>query len=79
LKKINFGNRYVVGQLTNGPLGETISQWRLVFYISAAVYMVTAIFFAIFASGKLAAWEKSRLVVATDEDNDDERLITDQD
>ncbi|OQV14443.1 Sialin [Hypsibius exemplaris] len=72
---------YVVGQLTKDPLGETIPQWRLVFFISAAIYMVTAIFFGVFASGELAAWETPRGKTTADDraEEDDERLLTDHD
>lgn len=49
---------YVVGLITSGPSGQTVSKWREVFYIAAGVYAVTALFYLIFASGEPERWEK---------------------
>jgi hypothetical protein len=48
---------YIVGVITNGPSGNTVTQWRIVFYITAAVSVSCAIFFFFFASGELGDWE----------------------
>ncbi|OQV14442.1 Sialin [Hypsibius exemplaris] len=66
---------YVVGYLTNGPLGQTISQWRVVFFISAGIYMATATFFAVFVSGQLASWEKPKGKARTEEKEVDRMLV----
>ncbi|XP_055339515.1 sialin-like [Paramacrobiotus metropolitanus] len=50
----------IVGVITDGPSGNSVVAWRLVFYITAAVSMSCAIFFAIFASGELGSWEVVR-------------------
>ncbi|XP_055953849.1 sialin-like isoform X2 [Argiope bruennichi] len=36
--------------------GETIKNWSYVFYITSAVYLITAIFYDIFASAELQSW-----------------------
>lgn len=41
-------------------MGQTIFRWREVFWIAAAIYIITATFFAIFASGELGEWEKKK-------------------
>ena len=51
---------YVVGLITSGPGGQTITQWRIVFCVSAGIYLVTAVFYVIFASGEPAKWERKR-------------------
>ncbi|XP_055339424.1 sialin-like isoform X2 [Paramacrobiotus metropolitanus] len=59
---------YVVGLVTNGQEGQTVAQWRIVFYISAAVYVVTALFYVIFASGEPQNWEKKKAETPNDEE-----------
>ncbi|KAG8180930.1 hypothetical protein JTE90_013936 [Oedothorax gibbosus] len=44
----------VVGALTAS--GATIANWSDVFYITSAVYVVSAVFYAIFASAELQPW-----------------------
>ncbi|XP_058791429.1 putative inorganic phosphate cotransporter isoform X2 [Phymastichus coffea] len=44
---------YIVGVLTPN---QTIDQWRVVFWIIFIVLAVTNVFYLIFASGKIAAW-----------------------
>ncbi|GBN13899.1 Sialin [Araneus ventricosus] len=36
--------------------GETMKNWNYVFYITAAVYVLTAVFYDIFASAELQSW-----------------------
>lgn len=47
---------YIVGVIFSGPMGQSISQWRIVFDISAALYVITALFFGFCASGELQDW-----------------------
>lgn len=68
---MNVPGPYVVGLITSSSLGQ-LEQWRLVFFISAGVYVVTAIFYAIFASGELESWE--RKTVRDDVEEDRENL-----
>ncbi|GAV05726.1 hypothetical protein RvY_15809-2 [Ramazzottius varieornatus] len=60
---------YVVGLITSSSLGQ-LEQWRLVFFISAGVYVVTAIFYAIFASGELESWERKTVRDDVEEDRE---------
>lgn len=64
---------YIVGLITSDVTGDVVGQWRLVFYISAVIYMATATFFAFTASGELESWEKE-----VEEDDDDEPLLQEQ-
>ncbi|CAL4065038.1 unnamed protein product [Meganyctiphanes norvegica] len=48
-----------VGALTNNQ--QTFEQWRKVFYISAAIYMVCAVFYITFASGVEQPWNTSSI------------------
>lgn len=57
---------YLVGRLTSGPLGHSASQWRLVFYISAVIYMSTATFFGFTASSELESWEREEVPLLTE-------------
>ena len=66
---------YIVGVITNGPSGNTVAAWRLVFYITAAVSVSCAIFFFIFASGELGDWE----VVRPADNNETKKLHTNGD
>ncbi|GAV05725.1 hypothetical protein RvY_15808 [Ramazzottius varieornatus] len=66
---------YIVGVITNGPSGNTVAAWRLVFYITAAVSVSCAIFFFIFASGELGDWE----IVRPDESNETKKLSGNRD
>lgn len=52
---------YVVGLVTSGIHPQTVFQWRQVFYISAAIYVATAVFYVIFASGEPQSWEKKKV------------------
>ncbi|CAL4098932.1 unnamed protein product, partial [Meganyctiphanes norvegica] len=45
-----------VGALTNG--NQTFGQWRKVFYISAAIFTVDALFYIIFGTGTEQEWNK---------------------
>ncbi|OQV14447.1 Sialin [Hypsibius exemplaris] len=51
---------FVVGLITSGPSGQTFTQWRIVFFISAGIYLVTALFYALFASGEPAKWDRKK-------------------
>lgn len=37
-------------------ISQTADEWKMVFFISSAIYMVGAIFYGIFASGERQAW-----------------------
>ncbi|XP_042217482.1 putative inorganic phosphate cotransporter isoform X2 [Homarus americanus] len=45
-----------VGALTNNQ--QTFGQWRKVFFISAGIFVVDALFFLLYASGKEQEWNK---------------------
>jgi len=47
---------YVAGVLINGH--STLDRWRIVFYISAAVYIVDTLIFLICASGEEQSWNR---------------------
>ncbi|OQV24542.1 Sialin [Hypsibius exemplaris] len=47
---------YTVGLITAGPDGQTIANWRIIFYLSGGIRMFTAILYAIFASGDVQPW-----------------------
>ncbi|XP_055339452.1 sialin-like isoform X2 [Paramacrobiotus metropolitanus] len=47
---------YTVGLITSGEDGHTISNWRLIFYISGVIRLGTMLFYLIFASGETQAW-----------------------
>lgn len=57
---------------------KTREQWRLVFYIAAAIYAFGAIFYAIFASGDLQSWAQDEKDTAEaehmEEENTDSRV-----
>lgn len=36
--------------------GQTRAEWQIVFYVAAAIYIIGATFFVIFASGDLQPW-----------------------
>ncbi|CAL1268940.1 unnamed protein product [Larinioides sclopetarius] len=44
----------IVGFLTAS--GETVENWNTVFYITAAVYLISALFYALFASAEVQPW-----------------------
>lgn len=52
---------YVVGLITSGPFGQTMENWRTVFYITAALSSFSAVFFAVFSSGELQDWDSNPL------------------
>ncbi|CAH1784347.1 unnamed protein product [Owenia fusiformis] len=54
---------YVIGVITKD---QTQGQWQIVFFISAAIYIITGIFYCIFASGEVQEWAKDKTV----EDNE---------
>lgn len=35
---------------------QTVEEWRIVFYITSAIYLFGCVFYAIFASGQLQPW-----------------------
>ena len=48
---------YVIGVLTSGENGQTLTNWRIVFGISSGMYVVIAIVYAIFGSSKRQKWD----------------------
>ena len=50
---------YSVGLITAGPNGQTIENWRIIFFISGGVRLFTMIVYGIFASGEVQAWNYS--------------------
>ena len=48
---------YVIGVLTNGENGQTLTNWRIVFGISSGMYIVISIVYAVFGSSKRQAWD----------------------
>lgn len=40
-------------------------EWRIVFFISAAIYATGAIFYGIFGSGEVQPWAKQKTTVET--------------
>lgn len=63
----------IVGLLTEGQ--ETLSRWRLIFYLTAGVNIGTNLFYVVFASAKEQTWsqvEPIDLSRVFNEDNDDD-------
>jgi hypothetical protein len=52
-----YSGPYIVGIITSGPAGRTSATWRIVFFIAAGIYVVTATIYVIFTSSNLAKWE----------------------
>lgn len=52
-----FLSPVVVGIITEER--QTRAEWRIVFYVAAAIYLIGAIFYVIFASGVLQPWATS--------------------
>ena len=50
---------YTVGLITAGPNGQTISNWRTIFYLSGAVRIAATLPYLFFASGNLAEWNQT--------------------
>nr|KAG5708317.1 hypothetical protein BaRGS_034348 [Batillaria attramentaria] len=55
-----FVSPVVVGIITEER--QTRAEWRIVFYVAAAIYLFGAIFYVIFASGVLQPWAMSSKV-----------------
>ncbi|XP_055338444.1 sialin-like [Paramacrobiotus metropolitanus] len=55
-----FITPYVVGVVTGGPNGQIMENWRIVFYISAAMGIFGAIMYCLFGSGEEQNWEEKR-------------------
>ncbi|XP_055343082.1 sialin-like [Paramacrobiotus metropolitanus] len=51
---------YLVGVLTSGPDGNTLTQWSIVFYVTAGIFIVCGIFYACCASGELQPWDEPK-------------------
>lgn len=51
---------YIVSVLTPD---ETLSQWRLVFWIVFAVFVITNLIFILFASGEVQYWNDPEFVI----------------
>ncbi|XP_055338854.1 sialin-like [Paramacrobiotus metropolitanus] len=69
---------YVAGVLTNGPGGQTIENWRIVFLISAALYLLAAITYALFGSAEQQPWDptgKNEKVTVKIPDESDEEVM----
>lgn len=73
-----FLSTYMVGSITNEK-SETFSQWRIIFYILSATYIIGAIAFAIFGTGNLQKWnnpeemavEEKKTKPETENDNEE--------
>lgn len=51
---MGFISPAVVGLITEK--GQSIVEWRTVFYIGASIYLTSALFYLIFGSGELQKW-----------------------
>ncbi|XP_055339656.1 sialin-like [Paramacrobiotus metropolitanus] len=51
---------YLVGVLTSGPDGHNLTQWSIVFYVTAGIFIANGIFYACCASGELQPWDKPK-------------------
>ncbi|GAV06995.1 hypothetical protein RvY_16895 [Ramazzottius varieornatus] len=49
---------YVVGVLTQGPEGQTVERWQIVFLISAGMYAFITLVYTIFGSAKRQKWDE---------------------
>ncbi|XP_055339710.1 putative inorganic phosphate cotransporter [Paramacrobiotus metropolitanus] len=52
---------YAIGVLTGGPHGQTMENWRVVFYITAASSTLAAVVYCIFGSGEQQPWDQPQL------------------
>ncbi|OQV24540.1 Sialin [Hypsibius exemplaris] len=50
---------YSVGLITAGPDGQSIFNWRIIFYLSGGIRVFTLIVYGIFASGEVVPWNYS--------------------
>lgn len=61
---------YVVGMLLRN--GSTLESWAMIFYISSACYIISAIIFVVFGSARLQPWGLAKTldpeVLATNSD-----------
>ncbi|XP_072381509.1 sialin-like isoform X1 [Diabrotica undecimpunctata] len=74
---MGFGNTFatipgIVSPILTGYLvtDETsVDEWRIVFYISSAIYLFGALFYGLFVSGELQPWAKETEQLNTDNEN----------
>ncbi|XP_055346973.1 sialin-like [Paramacrobiotus metropolitanus] len=57
---------YVVGVITGGPNGQTMENWRTVFYITASIGIFAAIVYCIFGSGEVQSWGQRKASLIPD-------------
>lgn len=74
-----FLSTYMVGIITNEK-SSTFAQWRIIFYILSATYIIGAIAFAIFGTGNLQKWnspekEEIEKKAKLKNDNDNEESV----
>lgn len=50
------------------------SEWQLVFYISAAIYVVGTIFYGIFADGEVQDWAKCYMISSKDQETENDEV-----
>lgn len=69
-----FVSPIIVGEITKEA--QTRTEWQIVFYMSAGIYIFGAIFYVIFASGDLQPWavETVPIDINNEENSDSDRL-----
>ncbi|OQV24545.1 Sialin [Hypsibius exemplaris] len=55
-----FISPYVVGVITAGPSGQSLFNWKIVFFISGGIRVVTLVVYAIWGSGEVATWNQGK-------------------
>ncbi|GIY64522.1 hypothetical protein CDAR_443371, partial [Caerostris darwini] len=50
---------------------ETVENWNAVFFVTAAVYVASALFYAVFASAELQSWGKGKKDLKTASQTDE--------
>ncbi|XP_046628021.1 putative inorganic phosphate cotransporter [Neodiprion virginianus] len=63
---------YAVGVLTPN---QTLQEWRIVFWITFAVYLVTVLAYAIWADGEVQYWNDANFRIQRLQENDDDNQV----